>query len=108
MLVKVTMRLLQWSCISREVKFHRVFPTSARHGDPKMTSMSSLMESRKASIWNVLVWMRSGMVKQDPRQASLVSLPTSTVVVMRRSARPMMQAMLESMTLWVAPMSTRI
>jgi hypothetical protein len=67
MLVKVTMQLLQWNCISRDVKFHGVFSTSARHGAPKMTSMSSPMESKKASIWNVLVWMRSGMVKEAPQ-----------------------------------------
>jgi hypothetical protein len=51
MLVKVTVLLSHRNCICRDVKSHKVLPTSVIHGAPKMTSMSSPIGGRrKASI----------------------------------------------------------
>ena len=50
MRVKVIALLSCRNCISKDVKFQRALPTSISHGAPRMTSMLSPMERRKASI----------------------------------------------------------
>ena len=50
MRMKVTILLSCRNCISKDVKFQRALPTSVSHGAPRMTSMLSPMERRKASI----------------------------------------------------------
>jgi hypothetical protein len=89
-LVKVTIRLSHQNCICKDVKSQMALPTFFMHGGPKMMSMLLPMGRRKASILNVPPSMRSGTMKQAPCQESSMPLPMSTVVLMRRSMRPMM------------------
>lgn len=78
---------------------------SANHGVPNMISKSLHMSNRRALMWNISVSMWGGTLKEALVQAISISLPTRTVVWMRRSITVASLAKYMLMMLSVAPLS---
>lgn len=102
MLVKVMVWPFLWNSISRDAKFQVMLPMSANQGVPRITSMSLLMSTSRASMWNVLVSMRRGTLQEALRQVISVPLLTRIAVLIWRSNMSMILAKLMSMMLWVS------
>ena len=83
-------------------------PRSASQGVPRMTLMLLSISKGKVPIWKLSVSMQRGTEKAAARHETSLPLPKRMVVWMRCSRRPIARATLMSMTLCVAPVSTKM